>query len=200
MDNFFDSNLLQTITIFVVGLSAFIIYKLNKTDEKSRAATMLMMEIREIEGALKKLLETMSGGNFYSSAPIIKENGWEKYKFIFIKYLDQDEYGLISEFYSQACRIEKERLILIKQIIASFEVKGNAMHESFIQVAKEKPDINNEEFMAITDKIAKKARLNTSGYQSLQPLTLMGSLLKNIKYVTTSTACLKIKKIARMTK
>ena len=200
MNNFFDSNLLQTITIFVVGLSAFIIYRLNKMDEKSRAATILMMEIRGVEGALKKLLETISSRKFYSSTPIIKENSWEKYKFIFIKCLDQDEYGLISEFYSNACRIEEERLILIKQIIASFEVKGKAMHESFIHVAKENADISDAEFLTITNKIAKKAGMNTPGYQSTEPQILMISLLKNIKYVTTSTACLKIKKIARMNK
>ena len=157
------------------------------------------MEIREIEGALKKLLEVASSGNFYSSAPIIKENSWEKYKFIFIKYLDQDEYSLISEFYSTVCRIEEERMILIKQIIFSFEAKGKALHESFIDIAKQKYESSNEEFLAITKKIAEKAYMDTPGFQSLVPQKLMSSLLKNIKYITTSTAGLKIKKIAHVT-
>lgn len=107
MNNILDSNLLQTSIILVVGVFVFIMYLINTKDERSRAATILIMEIREIEGALKKLLEVVSSsGNYYFSAPIIKENSWEKYKSIFIKYLDQDEYSLISEFYSTACRIE----------------------------------------------------------------------------------------------
>jgi len=198
MNNFWDGNLFQTITILVVGIFVFIMYLINIRDERSRAATILIMEIREIEGALKKLLEVVSSGDYYSSAPIIKENSWEKYKSIFIKYLDQDEYSLISEFYSIACRIEEERLILIKQIIISFETKGKALHESIVDTAKQKYDVSGDEFLAITKKIAEKVYMNTPGFLSTMPKELMSSLLRNIKYITTSTAGLKIKKIAHI--
>jgi len=198
MYNFLDSNLFQTITILVVGIFVFIIYKINIRDERKRAATILFMEIREIEGALKKLLEVVSSENYYSSAPIIKENSWEKYKSIFIKYLDQDEYSLISEFYSNVCRIEEERLILIKQTIISFETKCRALHESIVDTAKQKCDVGDDEFLNTTKKIAKKVYLNTPGFQSLVPKELMNSLLQNVKYITTSTAGSKIKKISRI--
>lgn len=198
MNNFWDSNLFQTITILFVGIFVFIVYIIHVWDERSRAATILFMEIREIEGALKKLLEAVSSGNPYSSSPIIKENSWEKYKFIFIKYLDQDEYALISEFYSTVCRIEEERSILIKQIITSFLTKCRALHEAVVDTAKERCDISDEEFLTITGKIAKKVYLDTPKFQSLMPQKLMSSLLQNIRYITTSTAGLKIKKIARI--
>ncbi len=200
MNNFWDSNLFQTITILFVGIFVFIVYIIRVWDERSRAATILIMEIREIEGALKKLLEAISSGNPYSSSPIIKENSWEKYKFIFIKYLDQDEYALISEFYSTVCRIEEERSILIEQIITSFLTKCKALHEAVVSTAKEKCDISDEEFLTITEKIAKKVYLDTPKFQSLAPQKLMSSLLQNIKYISTSTASLKIKKIARIVK
>ncbi len=200
MNNFWDSNLFQTVIIFVVGLLVFIVYILRVRDERSRAATILIMEIREIEGALKKLLEVVSSENYYSSAPVIKENSWEKYKFIFTKNLDQDEYSLISEFYSTASRIEEERLILTKQIIISFLTKCRALHESVVDTAKEKYDISKEEFLTITDKIAKKVYYDTPNFLSLTPKKLMSSLLQNIKYISTSTASLKIKKIARIVK
>ena len=200
MNNFWDSNLFQTIIILFVGIFVFIVYIIRVWDERSRAATILIMEIREIEGALKKLLEAISSGKPYSSSPIIKENSWEKYKFIFIKYLDQDEYALISEFYSTVCRIEEERSILIEQIITSFLTKCKALHEAVVSTAKEKCDISDEEFLTITEKIAKKVYLDTPKFQSLTPQKLMSSLLQNIKYISTSTASLKIKKIARIVK
>jgi hypothetical protein len=199
MNNFWDSNLLQTITIFVAGISVFIIYIIRVRDERSRAATILIMEIREIEEALKKLLEIISSkGNFYYSTPIIKENSWGKYKFLFIKRLDQDEYNLISEFYSTARRIEEERLILIKQTITSFEAKGRAFHELVVATAKQKYDNSDKEFLDICEKIRKKVGLPTPSYHSTAPQVLMSLLLQNIKYITTSTACLKIKKTARI--
>lgn len=40
--------------------------------------------------------------------------------------------------------------------------------------------------------------MNTPPYQSVVPQQLIKLLLQNIKYVTTSTASLKIKKIARI--
>jgi len=198
MNNFWDSNLLQTITILVVGAFVFIIYLINKKEERNRAATILIMEIRGIEEALKKLREVQSNMNFYPSDPIIRENNWEKYKFLFIKNLDQDEYSLISEFYSTACRIEEERSILIRQIIMSFETKCRALHESFVDIAKQNPDMSKEEFLEITNKIAEKVRENTPGYQSRTPRELMNLLLQNIKYITTSTAGSKIKKFAHI--
>jgi len=199
MNNFWDSNLFQTITILVVGAFVFIMYLINKKDERSRAATILIMEIREIEGALKKLMEVVSSsGNYYFSTPIIKENSWGKYKSIFIKYLDQDEYNLISEFYSTACRIEEERLILTKQIIISFEAKCKAFHESVVDTAKQKYNISGDDFLTITKKISEKVCMNTPPYQSLVPQQLINLLLQNIKYITTSTAGSKIKKIAHI--
>jgi hypothetical protein len=197
MYNFIDSNLLQTITILVVGVFVFIIYKANIREERKRAATILIMEIRGIEKALEKLREVLRI-DVYSSIPIIKENSWEKFKFLFIQYLDQDEYSLISEFYSIACRIEEERSILIRQIIMSFETKCRAMHESFVDVAEHKPELKPQEFLDETVKIAEKVVLNTPPYQSLTPIKLIEKLIKNIKYIATSSAGSKIKKFARI--
>lgn len=197
MYNFIDSNLLQTITILVVGVFVFIIYKANIREERKRAATILIMEIRGIEKALEKLREVLRI-DVYSSIPIIKENSWEKFKFLFIQYLDQDEYSLISEFYSIACRIEEERSILIRQIIMSFETKCRAMHESFVDVAEHKPELKPQEFLDETVKIAEKVVLNTPPYQSLMPIKLIEKLIKNIKYIATSSAGSKIKKFARI--
>lgn len=197
MYNFWDSNLLQTITILVVGAFVFIIYRANIKEERKRAATILIMEIRGIEEALEKLREVLTR-DIYSSALIIKENSWEKFKFLFIKYLDQDEYSLISEFYSTACRIEEERSILIRQIIMSFETKCRALHESFVDIAKQNPDMGKANFLDITNKITEKVKMNTPQYQSTAPIELVKQLIQNIKYITTSTAGSKIKKFARI--
>lgn len=192
MVNFWDSNLLQTLTIFIVGLSAFVIYIFKLLAERNRAAAILITEIRGIEEALKRLQEAIRTKDIYSSAPIIKGNSWEKYKFRFVKKLDQDEYSLISEFYSTACRIEEERSILVKQTIISFEAKCRAFHELVVAIAEQKYDSSDKEFLDACDKIVKKVCLSTPTYHSTMPQGLMSLLLHNIKYVTTSTACSKI--------
>ena len=174
-----------------------IMYKANIREERKRAATILIMEIRGIEKALEKLREVLRI-DIYSSIPIIQENSWEKFKFLFIQYLDQDEYSLISEFYLIACRIEEERSILIRQIIMSFETKCRALNESFVNVAEHKPELKPKEFLDETVKITEKVSSNTPQYQSLTPIKLIEQLIQNIKYIATSSAGSKIKKFARI--
>jgi len=195
---FFDSNLFQTIIILIVGLFIFIIPIINKEDERKRAATILIMEIREIEEALDKLRESERSDDIYYTAPIIKENSWVKYKFMFVKLLDQDEYSLISKFYSTVCRIEEERVMSIKQISLGFETKAIALHQAIVDVAKEEHNMEREEFLNRVNRVAKKVYLNTPGFEASMPKELMYSLLKDISYITTSTAGVKIKKVAKM--
>ena len=80
----------------------------------------------------------------------------------------------------------------------SFETKCRALHESFVDIAKQKPDMGKEEFLDIATKITENVRRNTPGYQSVTPQGLINSLLQNIKYITTSTAGSKIKIFARI--
>ena len=45
---FINSNGLQTLLLFVAGLSIFILYKLQKNDKRKNVATMIVLEIDEI--------------------------------------------------------------------------------------------------------------------------------------------------------
>ena len=57
MENFvfLNSNLFQTIIIFITGLTAFIIYRVNKYNEKREAACIIINEIRQAEKSIQEL-------------------------------------------------------------------------------------------------------------------------------------------------
>lgn len=198
MYSFFDSNLFQTIIILIVGLFIFIMYKINLYDDKRKIAIILIMEIREIEKNLNKLSLEESKLSIYYSTPVLKENSWDKYKFNFVSDLDSDEYILLEKFYSNSTRIEEERLKIMKQITDGMQTKGNALHQAIVDVARQEPELTDEDFLIKAHKISKKVYLNTPGYEAGMPKELMRDLLQDKIMITTSTAGTKLKKIAKI--
>lgn len=113
MTHFYNDPWFQTLVIFIVGLFAFISYRIQIINKYRNIASMLTNEICEIENSIKNL---KSINNYYYSTPIFYTDTWNKYKYMFVKYLGQEDYTLINAFYINAKQIEAERLF-IKNII-----------------------------------------------------------------------------------
>lgn len=198
MWKFIDSNFFQTLVIFLVGLFIFVMYRINQREDLKRAAIILMMEIREIENSISKLIEQRKTNSFYFTTPIINENSWEKYKFLFIKIFDQDEYSLVNNFYDLAQRIEKERNIIVRQITLGFETKCVSLHQNTSILAKEMRNNNMNEFGIECIKLTEKIYSDTPGFEAFMPKELISILLEQFKAVTASTASSKLKKISKI--
>ena len=197
MYEFLNSNLLQTIVALFVGLFVFIVYSVSRIDDKRRAAIILMMEIRDIEEAVRKLRDNNYTSIYYTS-PVMKENNWEKYKFMFTNDLDQDEYQLVSDFYSIASRIEEERATLIRLISFGFEIKCKTLHQVIVELAKDEYQISDVEFTSKINQIANKVYMDTPGFEASMPKEHINKLFNSYVHITTSTAGLKLKRIAKL--
>lgn len=198
MWEFVNGNFFQTAVIFVVGLFVFFMYLINLRNDLKKAATILIMEIRDVEKAIKSLSDQQKHDSYYFTTPVITNNSWDSYKFMFIKKLDQDEYLLINDFYSLAQRIEKERLLVVDQIIIGFETKCKALHENNSLLAKELREMDIDNFSRECSKVADRIYIDTPGFEAHLPKQLITILLGSIQFVSTSTASSKLKKIARM--
>ena len=198
MWEFFDSNLFQTAVIFFVGFFVFFMYLINQRNDLKKAATILIMEIRDIENAIRSLSDQHIHDKYYFTTPIINNNSWEKYKFMFIKVLDQDEYLLINNFYNSALRVEEERSLIVRQIIIGFETKCRALHENNSVLAKEYRDLDVHTLKNEFQKVAERIWIETPGFEAGMPKQLISMILANLQYVTTSTASKTLKKIAKM--
>ncbi len=195
MWGFLDSNFFQTLIILIVGLFAFISYKLVKKDEIRKAANLILMEIRDIEKEIEGMKIVT---DFFTSSPVITTNSWDKNKHLLANFFDEDEFRLINDFYKTAYRIEEQRNLVREQICSTFIEKSKVMQQKAGDIA-----INEKD----TDEFDKKVRIvyslisrHTPGLEGDRPKMLIKQLTSDSKMVTTTTAGIKLKNIAKSKK
>lgn len=114
-----------------VGLSAFIIYFMQKNAEKKVAATLILGQIDAIDKTILALKNDGELGNvsIYKTNPILRENMWEKYKHLFVKNLSSSEYELLQKYYERAEQLERTRNNIINTMYSAWSDKSSVEHQ-----------------------------------------------------------------------
>jgi len=121
---FINSNGLQTLLLFVAGLSIFILYKLQKNDKRKNVATMIVLEIDEIRKNIDVLKLCFNNGflndtMMFESSNLIENYSWNKYKHLFIKKLGVYFYSKLENFFDYA-----EQLAVQQKNIKNFQMQN----------------------------------------------------------------------------
>lgn len=106
--------------LVIVGSFAMAIYILQERRKKIEAASLVKMQIDELQDRLREFStyiveKQINASAFYESLPLMEENYWNKYKHFFVKSMDQKSFSDINLFYSYASEIQEQQLLL-KQI------------------------------------------------------------------------------------
>ena len=130
------------ILIAIVGLSAFIVYFMQKRDQRRVAATLIVGQIKTIEKRVSALKDDHSLGNIavYRSKIILKENTWEKYNHLFVKGLNSSEYEIVQQFFDDAEQIERARKDIVTIIAKAWSDKSAIKHQIVGELLKENED------------------------------------------------------------
>lgn len=118
MDNFWDSNLLQTIVLVITLLVTLFIYLNKEYKNLKSATTILVLQIKNIEKNIEYLKaegisgEAINEQQLHYSIPIFEENAWDKYKHIYASRLSSSDFSKIELFYevAQAIRIQQQQI------------------------------------------------------------------------------------------
>ncbi len=102
MEDFFNSNLFQTLVTLIVGTVALLVYWFQKRDKLRSAATTLLLEIQQAERAVVRAKECTKRGDLNVDLHILQSDTWEQNKYLFTKVLDKDEWDSLTEFYDRA--------------------------------------------------------------------------------------------------
>lgn len=102
-----DSNLFQTIITLIVGMSALYVYQKQKADYKSNAANSILIEIQNAESVIDRARESVRRERLEIDSVVMPTNSWNKYKQIFSKDFDRDEWDAISQFYNKCMRLDE---------------------------------------------------------------------------------------------
>lgn len=129
--NFLDSNLFQTIVILFGAIIAWAVYAFGKRQEVNNAARILVLQIKNIEDAIRYLKsECISTNNIidekqiHYSKTVYDENQWIKYRHLIVKTLNQSDFERIETFYATATEIKEQQFYIRNKIVQSLEYKG----------------------------------------------------------------------------
>ncbi len=106
-----------TICLIGVGLSAFGIYKLQERKKINEAASLIILQIEELQNRIKEISTFIVDGllnetNFYESLPLMDTNYWNTYKHYFVRKMDADSYSALNLFYQYIAEIQEQQLLM----------------------------------------------------------------------------------------
>jgi|GluameStandDraft_1065615.scaffolds.fasta_scaffold56213_2 hypothetical protein len=145
--------------LVIVGSFAMIIYGLQERKKRIEAASLIVLQIKEIQENLRMLStyirdNKLDFGAFYESLPLMTENYWKQYKHYFIKEIDQKSfsdidllYNFVSEIQEQQLllkQLQKESFSLTQQMLINIEGQWMSSHLSTLQTINLMDFLNNK--------------------------------------------------------
>jgi hypothetical protein len=196
MQDFLNSNLFQTIVIFVTGLAALIIYYLNKYNEKKDAARIIVNEIRIAEMAIQEIKKVKIVSEL---SVILPQNTWQYKKHLFLNILDQDEINLINDFYYKCSFAEQYRKMVYTIQNEAIAAKSNYLQNKLIDIMHDTINGHNNDsayYDETKTKLIEMANKESWLFEPNTPMIKLINYLENIIFITPANAGRILKKIA----
>lgn len=144
------------ILLVVVGASAFFIYWVQERRKVSEAASLIVMQVEDLQKRIREIGSYVSEGilndtAFYESQILFKTDYWNQYKHYFIRKLDSFSFNTFDEFYNCATEIFEQQE-LMKNLQKNFffytqqtlmQMEGNAILHSLNSSIPNSDDVNN---------------------------------------------------------
>lgn len=195
-----------SIATLIAGSVALIIYYKAKRDELKTAAKTIILEIKEAEKIIKMYIDIKNSGNSYPTDfyKITPHKAWDKYSYLFIKKLNNDEYQQINDFYKKGEILEKYVEKNYNFFWVTTEERARLKEkigydEAFKLISVDPSVLDNIEEGQYRDHIEKIALLymsNTRVYVPVGIKTEIDKVLNSISLIINTPTWNNLKKIA----
>lgn len=103
--------------LVVVGASALVIYVLQERRKMSEAASLILIQIDELQEKVLKLQsyivdDQLNATAFYESNVLFVEDYWNKYKHYFVKKMDVKSFKKLNLFYEYVTEIQEQQELM----------------------------------------------------------------------------------------
>lgn len=110
-DNWID------ILLVIVGASAFFIYWTQERRKISEAASLIVLQVEELQKNIVEVSSYISEGKlndsaFYESQMLFQTDYWDKYKHYFVKKIDSFSFRIFDDFYNCASEILEQQQLM----------------------------------------------------------------------------------------
>jgi len=188
----FSSNSAGILTI-TTGFIAWFVYKKQVLSREREATIVLLNEIRNAESALDAIKN--SGFDVQNETiSILSSCSWDKNYQIFARYLDRDEFELLSKFFN-GCKASQEELMQWRNyFVTAREEKARAMQVKLLDIADENDDdINSKR----RERLIKRANKEDFLFDFKKPKSYFSKYIETIPRISGTTVMKTLKKIAK---
>jgi len=183
--------LVNSFITFAVGLVAYVVYLLSKRTEKSNAATILLMEIRNAESTAYELSKTIDN-NYIDVRPLMPgDENWKKYQHLFASILNQDELVALNNFFECSNAIAICQKVRTEVLYTSFRAKAEVMQQVILT-----PDFLGKENIDKKNKYLNEAGAESYTFTPDDPKIKMKRALSELGKLSTSTVFLTLRSIS----
>lgn len=113
----FAMNNWSNLLLILVGCFAFVIYILKERKKETVAASLIILQIAEVQEKLREISTFIVDGRldqtaFYESLPLMETDYWNKYKYHFVREMDAASYTALNEFYEYVSEIQEQQMFM----------------------------------------------------------------------------------------
>ena len=180
-----------SIATLVAGLIALLAYWLHRKDEKQKAASVLLLEIRQSEQAINQIRQSKGVSDFTS---VLSKNHWKEYAHLFAKTFDQDEMELVNNFYTSCEVIEEQIKLMRSHLPVAMEEKTRVTEQKLIELAdrcEDKEKFENEKIRILEGLYFP----NKTFFEAYAPKDKLLEYINGVEKVSTTSAAQKLKNI-----
>ena len=211
------NTLITSAITLLVGLTAFAVYIWQKHDNKKLAANAILFEIKNAERVIAEARNNLKKDYLSEELFAMQYESWTKYRHLFVKNFDRDEWNTITDFYNK-CQLfdetvaynktffqkNEEQIRVNKQRIVSDYTKEAV--DAMMQVNDDDPD-KEETAVKITEEFVEKTRRFDDTYMGRQdlvmynptkPVTDAKIYLADLTQISGTSVGIKLKKIAKV--
>lgn len=192
--NFISKNWID-ILLVIVGASAFIIYLLQERRKISEAASLIVLQVEELQTSIAEVGSYISDGKlndsaFYESQMLFKTDYWDVHKHYFVRKMDSFSFKMFDDFYNCASEIleqqqlmknlQKNSLFLTQQMIMQSET--NYILQILSMCAQNPVDVPN-----LLEAIGKSFSAEASDEQKIAFENLMKRMIASNQNIDQNT-------------
>ncbi len=185
--------------LVIVGTFALIVYKLQERRKRIDAASLIILQIDEVQEKLREISTYIVDGKlnetaFYESLPLMEENYWDKYKHYFVRDMDATSYSSLNLLYNYVSGIQEQQLLmksfqknnfyLTQTILANMEAQfiNNGLNNLFQQTTWN-PNFDFNQFWNIYKQQDEQLKyiINNGAFTPYIPAQIRVSLDKILK-------------------
>ncbi len=198
---FFNFDFIQNTILLLAAFITWWIYYDSKIKDISKAATILALQIKDIEKNIEYLFsEGLINGAIqerpiHYSNLIYEENQWDKYYYLMAGLLSPEAFERIDYFFKVAQRVQEQQIYIKKKIQQSLDDKVTHYYNAiYSQVADLRIDVEQSKanINQIRDKFCK---INTETYMQIEYANGLENALKRYRKLTDGNAYAELKKL-----